>query len=37
VTRESTLVKGMRVPSTIITRIDGKGNTKVKDEESEVI
>jgi hypothetical protein len=27
----------MRVPSTIITRIDGERNTKVKDEESEGI
>jgi hypothetical protein len=37
VTREPTHVKGMRVPSTIITRIDGEWNTKVKDEESEGI
>jgi hypothetical protein len=31
---EPTPAKGMRVPSTIITGMEGEGDTKVKDEES---
>jgi len=34
VTTKPTLAKGVGVPLAIITRMEGKGETKVKDEES---
>jgi hypothetical protein len=34
VTTKSTPAKGMRVPSAVITGIEGKGDTEVKDKES---
>jgi hypothetical protein len=34
VTTEPTLAKGIEVPSTVITGMEDKGDTEVKDEES---
>jgi hypothetical protein len=34
VTTEPTPAKGIRVPSTVITGMEDKGDTEVKDEES---
>jgi hypothetical protein len=36
-TTEPTLIKGMRVSSTVSTEMKGGGDTKVKDKESEDI